>query len=57
MLAYTLVLVLGFRENGRKLTSALVSLLLNHGFQMAMSPNYPDILEQAGQRPPAAASP
>ncbi|MDQ0618480.1 hypothetical protein [Arthrobacter globiformis] len=48
VLAYTLVPVLSFGENGRELTSALVFLLLNHGFQMAMSPNYPDILEQAG---------
>jgi hypothetical protein len=29
------------------MTSALVSLMLNHGFQMSFSANYGDILEQA----------
>lgn len=50
-LAYTLVPVVSFRENGGELTSALVTLLLSHGFQLALSPDYDDMLEQAG--PPA----
>jgi hypothetical protein len=47
-LAYTLVPVVTFRENGGERTSALVTLLLSHGFQLAMSPEYDDLLEQAG---------
>ena len=47
VLAFTLEPVLAFRENGGELTSALVSLLLSRGFQLAMSPEYPAILEQA----------
>ena len=46
VLAFTLVPVLAFRESGGELTSALVSLLLSRGFQLAMSPEYADILEQ-----------
>lgn len=46
-LAYTLVPVVAFREAGGELTSALVSILLSHGFQLAMSPEYSDILDQA----------
>ncbi|MDQ1058199.1 hypothetical protein QFZ23_002100 [Arthrobacter globiformis] len=46
-LAYTLVPVVSFREPGGELTSALVSMLLSHGFQLALSPDYTAILEQA----------
>ncbi len=46
-LAYTLVPVVAFREHGGELTSALVSILLSHGFQLAMDPEYTDILDQA----------
>lgn len=46
-LAYTLVPVVAFREAGGELASALVSILLSHGFQLAMSPGYTDILDQA----------
>jgi hypothetical protein len=45
-LAFTFVPVLNFREDGGELTSALVSLLLARGFQLAMNPDYADILEQ-----------
>jgi hypothetical protein len=48
-LAYTLVPVVSFREPGGELTSALVSMLLSHGFQLALSPEYADILEQAAE--------
>lgn len=48
-LAYTLVPVLAFREAGGELTSALVSMLLSHGFELAMSPGFSQILAQAGQ--------
>jgi hypothetical protein len=48
-LAYTLTPVVSFRERGGELTSALVSILLSHGFQLAMSPDYTDILEQAAE--------
>jgi hypothetical protein len=48
VLAYTLVPVVTFRENGGERTSALVTLLLSHGFQLAMSPEYDEILHQAG---------
>jgi hypothetical protein len=47
VLAYTLVPVVAFRENDGDLTSALVSILLFHGFQLAMSPDYAGILEDA----------
>jgi hypothetical protein len=47
VLAYTLVPVVSFRENGGERTSALVTLLLSQGFQLAMSPDYGDILDQA----------
>jgi hypothetical protein len=46
-LAYTLVPVLTFREKGGDLTSALVASLLSEGFQLAMSANYSDLLDQA----------
>jgi hypothetical protein len=49
VLAFTFVPVLSFRESGGELTSALVALLLARGFQLAMSPNYADILEQAAE--------
>ncbi|MFE4837285.1 hypothetical protein ACFRAU_21725 [Arthrobacter sp. NPDC056691] len=51
-LAFTFIPVLSFREDGGELTSALVSLLLAHGFQLAMSADYAAILEQAAE--PAA---
>ena len=47
VLAYTLVPVVTFREQGGERTSALVTLLLSHGFQLAMSPDYDEILNQA----------
>ncbi|MFF2316561.1 hypothetical protein ACFVTE_09850 [Arthrobacter sp. NPDC058097] len=47
VLVFTFVPVLSFREDGGELTSALVSLLLGRGFQLAMSPDYAAILEQA----------
>ncbi|MFF2318248.1 hypothetical protein ACFVTE_18515 [Arthrobacter sp. NPDC058097] len=46
-LAYTQVPVVSFRDPGGELTSALVSVLLSHGFQLALSPDYYSILEQA----------
>jgi hypothetical protein len=46
-LAYTLVPIVAFREQDGELTSALVSILLSHGFQLAMSPDYTDVLDQA----------
>ncbi len=46
-LAYTLVPVVAFREEDGELTSALVSILLSHGFELAMNPEYTDILNQA----------
>ncbi|MFP3462687.1 hypothetical protein R5O87_17740 [Arthrobacter globiformis] len=39
VLAYTLVPVVAFREGGGDLTSALVSVLLFHGFQLALGPD------------------
>ncbi|MBT2554917.1 hypothetical protein [Arthrobacter sp. ISL-5] len=48
-LAYTLTPVVSFRERDGELTSALVSILLSHGFQLAMSPEYTDILQQAAE--------
>jgi hypothetical protein len=48
-LAYTLVPVVSFREPGGELTSALVSMLLSYGFQLALSPDYTDVLEQAAK--------
>ncbi|WP_146033129.1 hypothetical protein [Arthrobacter sp. AFG20] len=47
VLAYTLDQVLSFRENGSEMISALVSLLLSRGFQLAMSADYSAILQQA----------
>jgi hypothetical protein len=49
VLAYTLVPVVSFRETGGELTSALVAILLSHGFQLAMSGDYSDILDQVHQ--------
>jgi hypothetical protein len=51
VLAYTLDQVVSFRENGGEPVSALVSLLLSHGFQLAMSPDHSAILQQARQTP------
>ena len=48
-LAYTLVPVVSLREPDGELTSALVSVLLLHGFQLALSPDYNDILGQAAE--------
>ncbi|MBT2513163.1 hypothetical protein [Arthrobacter sp. ISL-30] len=48
-LAYTLIPVVSFREAGGELTSALVSILLSHGFQLAMSPEYTEMLDQAAE--------
>jgi hypothetical protein len=47
VLAYTLVPSLVFGEPGGEMTSALVSALLNHGFQMALSDSYGEIARQA----------
>ena len=47
VLAYTLVPNVVIGEPGGEMTSALVSLLLNHGFQMSTSARYSDILERA----------
>ncbi len=47
VLAYTLVPNVVIGEPGGEMTSALVSLLLNHGFQMSSSARYSDILERA----------
>jgi hypothetical protein len=49
VLAYTLVPVVSFREPGGELTSALVSILLSHGFQLALRPDHTDILDQAAE--------
>jgi len=48
-LAYTLVPVVSFRKPGGELTSALVSMLLSYGFQLAPSPDYTIILQQAAE--------
>ncbi|MFF2317426.1 hypothetical protein ACFVTE_14290 [Arthrobacter sp. NPDC058097] len=47
ILAFTLNPVLTFRENGGELTSALVSLLLAHRFELAVSPDCSALLQQA----------
>jgi hypothetical protein len=47
VLAYTLVPSLVFGEPGGEMTSALVSALLNHGFQMSFSDSYDEIVRQA----------
>ncbi|WP_104140901.1 hypothetical protein [Arthrobacter sp. ZGTC131] len=47
VLAYTLVPSLVFGEPGGEMTSALVSALLNHGFQMSFSASYTEILQRA----------
>ena len=44
VLVYTLVPVLTFRERGGELTSALVSVLLSHGFQLTLSTDYAQML-------------
>lgn len=48
-LAYTLVPTLTFREPGGELTSALVSTLLSHGFELALSPEFTQLLALAGE--------
>lgn len=47
VLAYTLLPNVVIGEPGREKTSALVSVLLNHGFQMSFSASYSDILQRA----------
>nr|WP_015061933.1 hypothetical protein [Arthrobacter sp. J3.40]AFK89310.1 hypothetical protein [Arthrobacter sp. J3.40] len=47
VLAYTLVPNVVVGEPGGEMTSALVSVLLNHGFQMSFSASYTDILQRA----------
>ena len=47
VLAYTLVPNMVFGEPGGEMTSALVSLLLHHGFQMSLSASYTEILQRA----------
>lgn len=47
VLAYTLVPNVVIGEPGAEKTSALVSVLLNHGFQMSFSASYSDILQRA----------
>ncbi|MGF9648011.1 hypothetical protein AAIH32_08565 [Pseudarthrobacter oxydans] len=47
VLAYTLVPNVVIGEPGSEKTSALVSVLLNHGFQMSFSASYTDILQRA----------
>ncbi|WP_211882110.1 hypothetical protein [Pseudarthrobacter albicanus] len=47
MLVYTLVPVLTFREPSGELTSALVSVLLSHGFQLTLSTDYVEMLRHA----------
>jgi hypothetical protein len=44
-LAYTLAPVLTFRESGGEPASALVSILLNHGFQLCMTSDYSEIIQ------------
>jgi hypothetical protein len=44
-LAYTLAPVLTFREPGGEPISALVSVLLDHGFQLSMSSDYIEIIQ------------
>jgi hypothetical protein len=47
VLAFTLYPTLTFRENGGEQTSALVSVLLTHGFRLALSARFIDIVERA----------
>jgi hypothetical protein len=47
VLAYTLVPNVVVGEPGGEMTSALVAVLLNNGFQMSFSASYSDILQQA----------
>jgi hypothetical protein len=47
VLAYTLVPSLVFGEPGGEMTSALVSALLNHGFQMSLTDSYGEIVRRA----------
>lgn len=47
VLAYTLVRNLVFGKPGGEMTSALVSALLNHGFQMSLSDCYGETVRQA----------
>ncbi|MET3923444.1 hypothetical protein [Arthrobacter sp. UYEF20] len=46
VLAFTLVPVLTFREPGGELTSALVSVLLTHGFRLSLGTGYDEIVDQ-----------
>lgn len=47
VLAYTLVPNVVIGEPGGEMTSALVSVLLNHGFKMSASASYGEILQRA----------
>ena len=47
VLAYTLMPNLVFGAPGGEMTSALVSALLNNGFQMSFTANYREILQHA----------
>ncbi|RKO19564.1 hypothetical protein D7Z96_20310 [Pseudarthrobacter phenanthrenivorans] len=47
VLAYTLVPNIVIGEPGGEMTSALVSLMLNHGFQMSFSACYQEIMRRA----------
>ena len=47
VLAYTLVPSLVLGKPGGEMTSALVSALLNHGFQMSFTASYGEIIQQA----------
>lgn len=46
VLAFSLVPVLTFREPGGEFTSALLSVLLAHGFQLSLTADYDEILRQ-----------
>jgi hypothetical protein len=46
-LVCTLIPVMSFREPGGELTSAVVSVLLAHGFQLSMTADYGEIIQEA----------
>ena len=54
VLAYTLNPVLTFREPAGELTSALVSVLLAHGFRLSLTADYTRILQQTQDAGPDA---
>lgn len=55
VLAFTLVPVLTFREPGGELTSALVSMLLTHGFRLSLGTGYDEIVDQVREVGPGVA--